>query len=182
MERMTDDERRKIEDFVEAGHLLSQDQASALLYEADRARASETTHAQQLQAKDAEISGLKIDLSEAHEDRDNWHRKADALQEEAATLKADNAAMLERGNRLHALSPHDEACRSLVDSAACDCTLSEWADAAHQPHPGAALLEEHKRALVRARSEGLEKARKMVHNVGFHNLASLIDAAMEPEQ
>jgi hypothetical protein len=57
-ERMTNAERSKIEEFVEVGHMLSQDQASALLAEADRAGASEEAQAQQIQAKDAEISRI----------------------------------------------------------------------------------------------------------------------------
>jgi hypothetical protein len=35
-----------------------------------------------------------------------------------------------------------------------------------QPHPGTALLEEQRRALVRARNEGLEKAAAYVGSVG----------------
>lgn len=51
-ERMTEAERSKIEEFVEVGHVLSDDQASALLVEVDRARRVEQEQA-------AEIALLK---------------------------------------------------------------------------------------------------------------------------
>lgn len=47
--KMTDQARAKIEEFVEAGHVLSEEQASALLWEADRARASEAEKETKLQ-------------------------------------------------------------------------------------------------------------------------------------
>lgn len=52
-------------------------------------------------------------------------------------------------------STNDHEC---PDKKACD--HSYLPIIATQPHPGAALLEEHRRALIRARNEGLELAAK----------------------
>jgi hypothetical protein len=63
-----------------------------------------------------------------------------------------------------------------ADNAALVKQMTEYAPylAAHgydlrdtafvRPHPGTALLEEHRRALVRARNEGLERAKEAVRS------------------
>jgi hypothetical protein len=74
---------------------------------------------------------------------------------------------------------------SEVDDDDCPGGFSAVEDligaALRNPHPGTALQEGHRKALVWARNEGLEKARRMAANVGLGNLASVIDAAKEPE-
>jgi NADH dehydrogenase/NADH:ubiquinone oxidoreductase subunit G len=52
-----------------------------------------------------------------------------------------------------------------------------------QPHPGAALLEEHRRALARARNEGLERAADMAWtNDPDSELAAAIRRKKEAEE
>jgi hypothetical protein len=78
---------------------------------------------------------------------------------------ADTAAWRDVAARLHRAAP---AARSGVDD---DATIAQWDDAKAnyyalraQPHPGAALLEEHRKALVRARNDGLEMAAALVES------------------
>jgi hypothetical protein len=108
----------------------------------------------------------------------NAQSAVNAVRDREAAL-ANYAALLAAGNRIHDLAQHDEACRMLVgdDFAMCDCAIGDWQQVQREPHPGAALLEEHRKALkdaevrgyarctddmqkalVRARNEGLEKA------------------------
>lgn len=66
----------------------------------------------------------------------------------------------------------------------------EFLTGALRPHPGAALLEEHRKALVQARNEGLEKAKTGVMRAiqssseppSFMSICMAIDALREPEQ
>jgi hypothetical protein len=95
-------------------------------------------------------------------------------RDERAELEADNAALL---SGLSVCGRIGLTRESLGDPVAAEYARALVA----QPHPGATLLEAHARALVRARNDGLEKARRMAHNVGLRNLASLIDAAKESE-
>jgi hypothetical protein len=73
-------------------------------------------------------------------------QEAEALRARVSALEADNAALLQfAGTVMKATRPWawlEQRARSVV----------------LQPHPGAALLEEHHHALVRARNEGLETA------------------------
>lgn len=61
-ERMTEAERSKIEEFVEVGHVLSDDQASALLVEVDRARRVEQEQAEKIQDQARLIVSLREQL------------------------------------------------------------------------------------------------------------------------
>lgn len=62
-------------------------------------------------------------------------------------LEADNAALLETGDRVYNLAQHDEACRMLVgdDLSMCDCAMGDWQEiqrrAGRGEHAGAELLE-----------------------------------------
>jgi hypothetical protein len=146
---------------------------------------------------------------------------AAALRAHIAALEADNAALLEHGNRLYGLAQHDEACKILVgdDEAMCNCAMAEWQQAQRDSRPGAALLEEHRKALdtaiakerayrdvriqeerarwveemrsqqrearkalVRARNEGLEKAAGLVEQDDWFAQATRIRALKEPEE
>jgi hypothetical protein len=72
-----------------------------------------------------------------------------ALEQERDTALADNAA-------------HDEVFQNIQKHTACVNTTEAIRIHLAMPHPGAALLEEHRKALVKARNEGLEKAAKAV--------------------
>lgn len=121
----------------------------------------------------------------------------DAVRDREAAL-ADNAALVEHArterqmlsllyHRIMAMGPRNEAMADAVT------TVERWMDAVpdtyEQPHPGAALLEEHRKALVRARNEGLEKAaawfrlkaKNRLAPLSNLNVAKAIDAMKEPE-
>lgn len=99
------------------------------------------------------------------------------LRAHIAALEADNAALLAWIDQ----HGHARWCER-AQGTAFRCTDGcEAQSAISTSHPSTALLAEHEKALVRARNEGLETARKMVSNVGLQNLASLIDAAKKSE-
>lgn len=73
-----------------------------------------------------------------------------------AALEADNAALLDRIGDGASVACEEET----VATKECgDCGPCHDRAILSQHHPGAALLEEHRKALARARNEGLEKAR-----------------------
>lgn len=90
-------------------------------------------------------------------------RQRDAARQEVETLKADSLSrtmvirdMIDEGWWEHT----DDDC---PEDDSCQCELLRRANdaASLEGHPGAALLEEHRKALVRAKNEGLEKAAKI---------------------
>lgn len=86
-----------------------------------------------------------------------WKTKADATADERDAALADNAALLHlvrvaAGDR--GLLASCWACgHNVAHSYAC-----RFGAALERSHPGAALLGKHRKALVRARNEGLEAA------------------------
>lgn len=77
--------------------------------------------------------------------------KSERVEKDRNAAVADNAARLKQ-------AVHGMACRPPYPEG-CRCVLS-------QPHPGAALLAEHAKALVRARNEGREEAAQTVDDAG----------------
>jgi hypothetical protein len=81
--------------------------------------------------------------------------------------------------------PHADALRRLMEQAgkARDSEGYHWfATDAHEGLRHLELLqEEHRKVLVRARNEGLEKAAVKASNVGYVALAVVIRAMKEPE-
>lgn len=91
--------------------------------------------------------------------RGRLHDLIAALEKERDAALADNVALLaaiaseELGHDYQGLCP-DKTQPKARDPECAACRLLD------SPHPGSALLEEHRKALVRARNEGLEKAAK----------------------
>jgi len=83
-----------------------------------------------------------------------------------AALEADNAALLHEADGQcgacagEGVVPVGEGPK-VGQIVHAPCPLHE----ARRAHPGAALLEEHRKALARARNEGLEKAARLVHEM-----------------
>lgn len=74
-----------------------------------------------------------------------------------AALEADNAALLSAVLDVYGVAKSfhwDEAADDAPETAIWQAILHPSC----APHPGTAYLEEHRKALVRARNEGLEKA------------------------
>lgn len=110
-----------------------------------------------------------------------------ALEKERDAALADNAALVEvLGDVAH------RSMDTLGGQDAHDRAVRVHA----QPHPGAALLEEHRKALVRARNEGLELLAKRLierrdqmqgramadgRRRGLEEAASIARAMKEPE-
>ena len=109
---------------------------------------------------------------------------AEARKEQDAAL-ADNAALVEEREQLEELlSPsvligyarnHPPQTRTEQNMlrwpwATLDRVAAFFARPA-MPHPGAALLEDHRRALVRARNEGLERGAAWAEAIGDQGLA-----------
>lgn len=148
-----------------------------------------------LAAKDAEIERLKAERDEA---RAETHGALTSLLEMATVLACGpkespiEAAKRVVGERDAAVADNAGLTRTIRDLLATDDlprqgirnndAVANAVVAVAAEHPGATLLEEHQKALVRARNEGLRTAAKMARNVGLGNLASVISAAEEPEQ
>jgi hypothetical protein len=81
---------------------------------------------------------------------------------EALEIDSRHIVALEK-ERDDALADNAELMR-LVDEHHGSCPRCWLAVTQEQSHPGAALLKEHRNALVRARNEGLEKAARMVES------------------
>lgn len=72
----------------------------------------------------------------------------------------------------------------LVKAANGHSTRMFWDDTdalLKRTHPGAALLKEHRKALIRARNEGLEKAAQYMESEGQHGFTRSIRALKESE-
>lgn len=98
-----------------------------------------------------------------------------AIKQERDAAVADNAALLawidEWGHATWCDREHDKALRCTEQ-----CNAGPMLQ---EPHPGAASLEQHRKALVRARNEGLERAAE--YSSHDPELAAHIRALMEPE-
>lgn len=123
-------------------------------------------------------ASLRERISALEKERDAaWSERASAIAEKHAAL-ADNAALLQ------ALCAAKEALgKAQVNipwgtPPRLACGLAYDAVPVAVAHPGAALLEEHRRALVRARNEGLEDAAARVKD---DDVAEMIRAMKEPE-
>lgn len=135
------------------------------------------------------VSWQEVDLAKDHiaaleADRDKWKRRAEAVLKQAKAFEADNAAIEADNAALveHVKASAEAGCEESGAYECGTCMSCLARELVSEPHPGVVLLEAHRKALVRARNEGLEKARRMVHNVGLANLALVIDAAKEPEE
>jgi len=73
--------------------------------------------------------------------------------EEIAKLTADNAALMEHVRTSAAVS-----CEDVGDDLCGACMSCLARDLVSRPQPGDILLEEHRKALVRAKNEGLDMA------------------------
>lgn len=98
-----------------------------------------------------------------------------------AALEADNAYLLRMLSDYGVYAAHEATCAGRTGPS-CDCPGGH-------PHPGAALLERHEKALIRARNEGLEKGvawAKAMDSAGYApamaSVAASLDAMKEPEQ
>jgi hypothetical protein len=100
-----------------------------------------------------------------------------AIQGHIAALDADNAALHDALEALWRSVPHAHfnatGVKALLDST----------------RPGTALLEEHRKALARARNKGLERAADVVQATrlevpapGLDTIAARIRALKEPEE
>jgi D-serine deaminase-like pyridoxal phosphate-dependent protein len=99
---------------------------------------------------------------------------------EIAALKAGNAALVE------AWTPVAIQCARADETASVAMVeaIQTAALVLNRPHPGAALLEEHSKALARARNEGLEMAARRLAADASHGRwtdASELRAMKEPE-
>lgn len=144
---------------------------------------------------------IRAHIAALEAQRSNEMQARGALIAKKLALEADNAALLEYTNRV------DARRHELFDAAGLAVNVMEYGrhrdnlldvlgrpggPALHAgPHPGAALLEEHRKALVRARNEGLEKAKEAVRcalTTGLlapGNVTQVlreIDAMKEPEE
>lgn len=115
-------------------------------------------------------------------------RSTERLRAHIAALEADNAALL-ACLRTWLDAEADAECPDLEDmtakqAAAFGCFM-EAHDVAGRTHPGATLLAEHAKALVRARNEGLEKAVSELMRAGYSETGDMIPrihALKETEQ
>lgn len=96
---------------------------------------------------------------------------------------ADNAALLEEAR----MAGHEY--RSAKDMAedpnpgrSMHLSTCRHCAVVNAIHPGAALLEEHRKALVRARNEGREEAAALADRKGLQWYARSIRALKEPEE
>jgi hypothetical protein len=109
-----------------------------------------------------ERDGFRESLGVAHSQLSDFQKESLRQRDENATLKVDNAVLLDGFLRMMSVFENLalEAERSGRPDAAAEHRRSaeNLRRVSAKQHPGAALLEEHKRALVRARNEGLEKA------------------------
>jgi hypothetical protein len=112
------------------------------------------------------------------------------LKDRIAALEADNAALLEL-LRTQGRTVRCPKCEGIGSRTCSECDGGEVAPLAPaiaaalaQPHPGAALLEEHRKALVRARNGGLEKAARLVCEMrsSRQRVAEHLRAMKEPEE
>jgi hypothetical protein len=97
----------------------------------------------------------------ADESRGAIHRLATKAQGYEAAV-ADNEALLSAARNYDAFmdlsEPWSDGDLGIEDASALNAASRVLHAVIHRPHPGAALLEQHRKALVRARNEGLEKA------------------------
>lgn len=105
---------------------------------------------QRAERAEKECTALKAGVAMASDALARFTLEKIALETERDAAEADNAALM-RG-MVAALAMSREGPTS------AECGLSLLSLLSLQPHPGAALLEEHRKALVRARNEGLERA------------------------
>jgi hypothetical protein len=101
---------------------------------------------------------------------DLLRRHIATLEKERDAALADNAALVTGVQRIRNLVAYPTLSARDTLSAVADVGLSLVVG----DHPGAALPEEHRKALVRARNEGLEKAAADVDR-----LASIADVSAE---
>ena len=114
---------------------------------------------------------LERHLTEGCTSEKELRRHVAALEKERDAALTDNAELTKRTNDALGLAAglpfhghegdeesgqHEPDCEQCAKEAISNCLTEALA----QPHPGTALLEEHRAALVRARNEGLEKAAK----------------------
>lgn len=87
--RMPDHDRDKLLSFVEAGHTLSDDQASAMLVEMDRARDVEVAQGATVAALQAKVVELEKENAEAKEHASLWRKERDRLLKDFDNLRAE---------------------------------------------------------------------------------------------
>lgn len=124
--------------------------------------------AQRIAALEQHVAELEKSLENARKERDEWRRKAMdaeshpvvvAMRQERDAAIADNAALVNGLRHARATmaalrdTDNPKSRRSSAERGISSADTVLLAD-----HPGAALLEEHRMALVRARNEGLERA------------------------
>lgn len=109
-----------------------------------------------LETKDATIKALETEVKRLSSL--TLVTECMAARRERDEVLADNAALLAHARFLYVEAPPIDACATDVMMDRWDRAKETHVALMREPHPGTALLEEHRKALVRARNEGLEKA------------------------
>jgi hypothetical protein len=132
------------------GKLLSREELELLAYKWNGATVPESF----------DIRALLAHIAALEADRDGWRRLAEKAEKTAAEVVADNAALL------NVIIDAGEALRKKRKPSAHFVAISMVGHIqCANGHPGAALLDEHRKALVRARNEGLEESAQEVGSV-----------------
>lgn len=120
-----------------------------------------------------ENEGLRATITQLHEEASANLQRAENAEVRLQQATADNAALVVAGVETCDLClgkgrylPYCSFCDDSTHDHECpdwkDCEHPHLSDVFKQPHPGTALLEQHRKEVVRARNEGLEKAKDAV--------------------